>query len=422
MKRFSVFLLALFSLMFTMRGSVSAASNNLVLNPSAEAGASNVATSWSKGSWGSLSSSYTVPTTGAQEGSRSLKVTVSNYKSGDAKWVPDLVPVTAGATYETSLWYKSSVVTEVDVAYKLSNGTMQYVWLTTAPASSTTWKQIKATFTVPASAVSAQVFQAIAKNGWVQTDNYSISNTASTPPPTPTPTPIPAPTPTPVPAPQTPFSRPLVSIEFDDGWASAYTSGLPLVESFGWKPTQYVITETPGWQDYMTSAQIIDWNKRGDIGSHTVSHPSLPSLSTTNQNSELSNSKKYLDSLLGEQTKLFATPYCESNTSVVTIAKTLYQSLRNCTPVANTKANFNQYDIKSFIVLNTTTDAEIKNALASAKSSNGWLVLVWHEVAGDAKNSWSVSATTLKRQLQLVKDSGISVVPTQQALNESLGL
>ncbi|HMT55950.1 MAG TPA: polysaccharide deacetylase family protein, partial [Candidatus Saccharibacteria bacterium] len=203
---------------------------------------------------------------------------------------------------------------------------------------------------------------------------------------------------------------------------SAYTNGLPLVESFGWKPTQYVITETPGWQDYMTTNQIIDWNKRGDIGSHTVTHPSLPSLTSANQSAELKNSKKYLDTLLGEPTKLFATPYCESNSSVVSLAKTLYQSLRNCDPVANTKANFNQYDIKSFIVLNTTTDAEIKNALASAKNSNGWLVLVWHEVAGDDKNSWSVSTTTLKRQLQLVKDSGISVLQTQQALNETLGL
>ena len=137
---------------------------------------------------------------------------------------------------------------------------------------------------------------------------------------------------------------------------------------------------------------------------------------------ELTTSKSYLDSLLGEPTRLLATPYCESNASVVSVAKTLYQSSRNCEPVANTKVNFDRYNLNSFIILNTTTDAEIISALNAAKASNGWLILVWHELAGDTKNAWSVSPATLKRQLQLVKSSGITVTTTQSALNESLGL
>jgi peptidoglycan/xylan/chitin deacetylase (PgdA/CDA1 family) len=213
-----------------------------------------------------------------------------------------------------------------------------------------------------------------------------------------------------------------VSIEFDDGWTSAYQYGLPLVESYGWKSTQYIITETPGWGDYMTVAQIQDWNRRGDIGSHTVSHPSLPSLSSAQITTQLSSSKSYLDGILGEPTKLFVTPYCESNATVVTIAKSYYQSLRNCEPDVNVKATFDRYNLKSFIVLNTTSDAELKAMLDKAKTTNGWVIFVWHELAGDAKNPWSVSATTLNRQLQIVKDSGITVLPTQAALNESLGL
>ncbi len=195
---------------------------------------------------------------------------------------------------------------------------------------------------------------------------------------------------------------------------------MPLVESYGWKPTNYIITETPGWEDYMTTAQIKDWNQRGDIGSHTVTHSSLPSLSNAKINNELKNSKSFLDKLLGEPTKLLATPYCESNAKVVNRAKKIYSSLRNCAEDVNTKANFNKYDIKSFIVLNTTTDSEITAMLNKAKANNGWLVLVWHEVAGDNKNAWSVSQATLRRQLDLVKASGIDVVLTQQALNESI--
>jgi peptidoglycan/xylan/chitin deacetylase (PgdA/CDA1 family) len=175
-----------------------------------------------------------------------------------------------------------------------------------------------------------------------------------------------------------------------------------------------------GWD--LTPAQIKDWNLRGDIGSHTISHPSLPSLSLTQMTNELTASKSYLDGLLGEPTRLLATPYCESNATVVNVAKTLYQASRNCEAVANTKANFDRYNLNSFIVLNTTTDAELVAQLNAAKASNGWLTLVWHELAGDNKNAWSVSPATLQRQLQLVKNSGITVVTTQQALNESLGL
>ncbi|MBP9827400.1 hypothetical protein KBC99_02910, partial [Candidatus Saccharibacteria bacterium] len=137
---------------------------------------------------------------------------------------------------------------------------------------------------------------------------------------------------------------------------------------------------------------------------------------------ELTNSKSYLDSLLGEPTKLFVTPYCESNASVESAAQALYQSVRNCEPAVNVKASFNRWSLKSLIVENTTTDAQILNMINQAKASNGWLILVWHEIDGDNKNAWSVSKATLTRQLQLIKDSGITVVPTQTAINESMGL
>lgn len=419
------------------------AAGNLIVNNSLEAGIATDASNFSSDSWGNLKAVFTLPTTGAQDGVRSGYVKVTNYVSGDARWTPAAVDVQAGATYTFSNWYKSNVRTEIDAEVEMQDGSVQYLWLKDVAASKTTWKQATAKLTMPQGAKRVRVYHLIARNGWLQTDNYALnaatsgstSPTPTTSPttsvsPTPTPTVNPTPTVSPTPPPTTnaSFSRPLVSIEFDDGWTTAYQYGLPLVESFGWKPTQYIITDTAknnanyGNGTYMTPAQIQDWNRRGDIGSHTVSHPSLPSLSLTQMTNELTTSKNYLDALLGEPTKLLATPYCESSASVVGAAKTLYQSSRNCEPIANTKANFDRYNLNSFIVLNTTTDAEIVAALNAAKASNGWLILVWHELAGDTKNAWSVSPATLQRQLQLVKNSGVTVTTTQSALNESLGL
>ena len=399
------------------------AATDLINNGSLEAGGAGQVTDFSPDSWGSLQAAFSVPTTGAQSGSRSAYIKVTKYKDGDARWTPGAVDVQPGTTYTYSNWYKSNVRTEIDAEIEMQDGSVQYLWLKDVGASKATWKQVKATLTVPQGAKRMTIYHLIARNGWLQTDGYSLSGagvpTPTTPPPTPT---------TPPPSTHQPFSRPLVSIEFDDGWNSAYQHGLPLVESFGWRPTQYIITDTAinnayyGNGTYMTPAQIKDWNKRGDIGSHTISHPSLPGLGQAQMSSELTASKNYLDNLLGEPTRLLATPYCESSASVVSVAKTLYQSSRNCEPIANTKANFDRYNLNSFIVLNTTTDAEIITAINQAKASNGWLILVWHEVSGDNKNAWSVSPATLQRQLQLVKNSGITVTTSQSALNESLGL
>jgi peptidoglycan/xylan/chitin deacetylase (PgdA/CDA1 family) len=216
-----------------------------------------------------------------------------------------------------------------------------------------------------------------------------------------------------------------VSIEFDDGWKSSYLLGLPTVESFGWRPTAYVPTDwlVSGDPDFMTPAQLVDWNRRGDVGSHTVTHPDLTTVSSTAIRNELTASKNYLDTLLGEPTKLLATPYCATNATVVSIAKTLYQSSRDCDGTPNTKANWDPYDLKCFLVEEGTTDAEITSLLNQAKTSKGWLILGWHAINGDdPTNAWSVSQARLQHQLQLVKNSGIQVVTTQQALNESLGL
>jgi peptidoglycan/xylan/chitin deacetylase (PgdA/CDA1 family) len=291
----------------------------------------------------------------------------------------------------------------------MQDGSISYTWLKNIPATSS-WAETNHTISTPAGAQRMTVFHLIAATGWLEVDNYSLVDLSVEQPPAPG---------------EQAFSKPLVSIEFDDGWGSAYRLGLPTVESFGWKPTQYIITTTAinnsnyGVGTYMTPDEIKDWNRRGDIGSHSVTHARIPALPISQITAQLTDSKTYLDNLLGEPTNLYVSPYCESSQTVIDIAKTLYQSVRNCHARANTQANFDRWNLSSFIILNTTTDAEIRNALNNAKASNGWLILVWHEIDGDNKNPWSVSQATLTRQLQIVKDSGIEVTTTQSALDRS---
>lgn len=250
-------------------------------------------------------------------------------------------------------------------------------------------------------------------------------------------TPSPAPggsgvsTTTTLPATYAPFSRPLVSFEFDDGWQSAYKYGLPVMKSFGYTPTMYIITDTAqhnanyGVGTYMTPTQIQDWVAQGgDIGAHTVDHKDLTTLTQAQVQAELANSKTYLTNLLGKAPTLFATPYCATNATVTSLAILYYQDQRNCDDPTNKSESWDQYNVHSISIENSTTLADIQTILADTIATNGWTVFAFHEVGtpvDPTDPTYTVSVAQLTAIVQAVKDSGVTVVSSQQGLNESIG-
>jgi peptidoglycan/xylan/chitin deacetylase (PgdA/CDA1 family) len=160
-----------------------AATTNLIANPSAEtADSTGTPAGWLQGQWGSNTTQFSYATDG-HTGSRSLKVTTSAYTSGDAKWYFAPVTITGGAKYTFSDYYKSTVATEVVAQYMNASGAASYVSLGTAAASSS-WKQITADFTAPASAKNITVFHYLAAVGQLQVDDYNLNAASITPPPT----------------------------------------------------------------------------------------------------------------------------------------------------------------------------------------------------------------------------------------------
>lgn len=376
---------------------------NLFLNPSLESGSSTAASNWKKNSWGNVVANLSI-VSDAADGDRAARVEMTSGTQGDAKWHPDNVNVSPGTACNFSDNYKSNVGTDVTIEYTSTNGSLSYVWLGSAAASSS-YKSFSKSFTTPADAKSMTVFHTIGKAGWLQTDNFNLNCGNSTPAPTP--------------SPSESFNRPLLSIEFDDGWKNAYQSGFPEVERFGYRATQYVITETPGWSGYMTVNEMKNLKSRGhDIGSHTISHPDLATLSNIEVDRQLRESKAFLDSNLSQNTRLFVTPYCSSNAYVKSAAQQYYSMLRNCQPAPNTKQNFDAYNIRSYIVLRSTTNAEIRQWINEAKAQKAWIVLVYHEIKSNPDNDWAITRSKLRSQLQIVKDSNITVMKTGDALNE----
>ncbi len=378
-------------------------SSNLVANPSFETANGTNPANWVQDSWGTNTTAFSYVKNSGHTGTASTKITVSNYTDGDAKWYfSPLTTLTPGAQYTYSMWYKTTTAKIAAVAkYTDAQGNTSYFNLPTplvGSAAATTWQQYKASFQVPSNAVSMTVFLLIDGNGSLQTDDASV--TPYTP---------------------TGFSEPLISLTFDDGWSSIYDNAFPLLQKYNLVSTQYIISSYLGQPYYMTTAQIKAMQAAGsEIGSHTVDHPDLTTLSAANLTTELSQSQKTLQQVFGTSAALnIASPYGSYNQTVITAIQKYYQAHRSVDAGYNSKDNFNPYNILVQNITTATTPADVASWVAQAKAAHTWLVIVYHSVTPTGVfDADTTSTANLDAELQLIKTSGIPVKTMTQALTE----
>lgn len=199
-----------FAGLFLLVNTAKSAEPNLIANPSVETPQSGQPANWSKNKWGTNTATFTYPQNG-QNGTRSVKVNMTAYTSGDAKWYFNPVNVEPNHTYTYSDYYKSNVESQLVAQIEATDSTLSYVYLATAN-SSTAWENISVNFTTPANAKKLTVFHLIDRVGNVQTDNFSLTDiTAPSPTPTVAPTPTLSPTPSATPSP-TPTATPTPTV------------------------------------------------------------------------------------------------------------------------------------------------------------------------------------------------------------------
>ena len=225
-------------------------------NGGADAGTGNEADGWGQNAWGTNTPVFTRPSTGAHSGTHSLRVDVSGYTEGDAKWTHTPVTVTGGKYYRFSDWYKSNADTAVSMYWQTADqvgrepgvncdvtgqptcGTWSNLETGIEPAAG--WTKFESGIDMPAGAVQATFMHFIARNGFLQTDDYGLEQLDS----------------------PLGFKRPLVSLTFDDSTPNLYNYVIPELDKRGYKSTQYVVTGATGARDdagvlYQWSAEQI---------------------------------------------------------------------------------------------------------------------------------------------------------------------
>jgi peptidoglycan/xylan/chitin deacetylase (PgdA/CDA1 family) len=372
--------------------------SNLIANPSVEtvsAANPSLPDKWTSDKWGTNTATFSYPTTG-HTGNRSVRIDMTSYSSGDAKWDHTPVSVTPGSQYQFTDYYQSNVATEIDMAATMSDGSTQYYWITSAPAS-TSWTQVKGQFTAPVGAKSVTLFHVIYAVGYLVTDDFSLT-------------------------PYTPaqFNRGIVTLTFDDGFASQYTNGLPKLQKYGLNATMYLCPGLLDTPDYMTLTQAKAFQARGDqIASHTVDHPHLTTLTAAQVTQELQQSQIMLQNQFGiASVPDFATPYGEYNQAVLDQIKTFYRSHRSVETGYNTKDNFDIYNIRIQGVYADTTQAQLQAWVDQAAVDHSWLVLMYHRVEPSTSDYYNVTPANLDAQLNYIKTKGVAVETLTQALAE----
>ena len=235
----------------------------------------------------------------------------------------------------------------------------------------------------------------------------------------------------------TSFPRALVSVTMDDGWATQYTEGLPRLNAKGIKATAYIVTSyiEGGYAGYMTLGNLQTFKAGGhEIASHTVTHPDLTTLDSTQLNAELQNSKAWLEAPARNLGPIynFAPPYGAYNNTTITATMNYYLSSRDGWSEAwentNTLANFDARHIHIKQVLPTTTATEVAGWMDDAKTHNAWVVLMYHriEVLNPSDPSYlysiapsgSANGADFEAHMNAIAASGVASVTVKQALDE----
>lgn len=304
-------------------------------------------------------------------------------------WLVDPVNLNTKATYRYKFEYRSTVPVHITTEIrKIAHGKASYSYITTVEPSSA-WR----TFTAHTNNIaSLRVIASGIEKGRVDTRGFNVQQ-----------------------IPDAKLSKGTVSVTFDDGWQSVNNAAKPLLEKYDIRTTQYIIAEAASHSEpgYMNLTAIADLHRKGhEIGSHSLTHCNQTDLTTNDMRDNATRSKQALELNGLGPIKSFAYPLGQYDKKTQEVFPQTYSYVRS-SDVGYNDRYFDETNIKSMGVMDTTSETEFKSWIDHAKDNDQWLVLVYHRV--DEKGAYNVTHEQLDRQLSMIASSGLNITPLGEA-------
>jgi peptidoglycan/xylan/chitin deacetylase (PgdA/CDA1 family) len=157
------------------------------------------------------------------------------------------------------------------------------------------------------------------------------------------------------------YGKPLpskpVMITFDDGYRDVLWHAAAVLHKLHMPATAYIITDRVDGPDssFLTWPELLRLEQLGfTIGSHTVHHLDLTSLSAADAWSELAQSKRTLEHHLGHPVQWFAYPAGREDPAVVALALRAGYVMAVTTQPGSTQSSQDPLTLHRYEVLDTT--------------------------------------------------------------------
>jgi peptidoglycan/xylan/chitin deacetylase (PgdA/CDA1 family) len=242
----------------------------------------------------------------------------------------------------------------------------------------------------------------------------------------------------------------MVSFEFDDGFYSGYSIGVPMFEAAGYPVTSCIVTGHLNTTGYMTRPEVVDldtrefWDPtktkklRHEICAHTRNHRDLASVTLTlaQQSDEILGGKADLEAIVKHPVKNFAYPFGHHKNSAVgyvmqgfNSAGTVYGTIGTSYYDNGTDAATNPFIIGRYPFTKTTSSSYMHAVINYAISHQKWVVIVLHSVDDSCNvppdQCTSINSSQITDLIQYTQSkvaaNQITVVTREQGL-ETLGI
>ncbi len=213
----------------------------------------------------------------------------------------------------------------------------------------------------------------------------------------------------------------ILSLSFDDGYISHYNFAYPLMKKYEFKGTEYLVAN---WSEKFENKELMTFEEARkmqfdgwEIGSHSLSHANLASLSKDKLERELKLSKKIL--IENEfNISSIAFPYGYYNENVSNLVINYYSSARPLIDGYNFINQTNLYKLKSKWIDKDSNFVEVCNWINYANFNNLWLILVFHNIEDSPNEYWSESTGDFQEILKCINESKIEVKTITEVINE----